>query len=340
MATLKNYIARVADGHPLTLEEASSAFDIIMSGEATPSQIGAFLMALRVRGETVEEISGAVSTMRAKMLPVTVPAGAVDIVGTGGDGSHSVNISTASAIVVAGSGVKIAKHGNRAASSKTGTADVLQRLGVNLELDPSGISRCVEMAGIGFMFAPMHHSSMKHVGPTRIELGTRTIFNLVGPLTNPARVKHHVIGVFAPQWVRPLADVLQKLGSTSAWVVHGDGFDEITTTGETLVAELRHGTVREFRIKPEDVGLDRHVSEALRGGDADFNALALLDVLSGKRGAYRDAVLMNGGAALLVSGKVDSLAAGVEACARSIDSGSAKEALAKLVAVSNEKTEA
>ncbi len=269
MSTLKTHIAKVASGTPLSFEEAREAFDIIMSGDATPGQIGGFLMALRVRGETVGEISGAVATMRDKMLRVDAPANAIDIVGTGGDGSHSYNISTASAFVIAGSGVPVAKHGNRGLSSLTGTADVLTRLGVNIDLAPEAIGRCIEQAGIGFMFAPSHHPAMKHVGPVRVELGTRTIFNLLGPLTNPAGVGRQLVGVFAPQWVEPVAETLKTLGTEHAWVVHGDGYDEITTTGETQVAEVAGGEIRNFTLAPESFGLARHSRDDLRGGDRE-----------------------------------------------------------------------
>lgn len=336
MSELKSHIARVAAGKELSFEEAKDAFNIIMSGEATPSQIGAFLMALRVRGETVAEISGAVATMREKMLRVEAPEGAVDIVGTGGDGSHSVNISTASAFVIAGAGVPVAKHGNRGLSSQTGAADVLMALGVKIDKSPEAIGRFIREASVGFMFAPAHHPAMKHVGPTRVELGTRTIFNLLGPLSNPAGVTRQMVGVFAPEWVAPLAETLKNLGADHAWVVHGDGFDEITTTGETHVAELSGGSVRSFTVSPESVGLKRHTQEDLRGGDAAFNADALRAVLAGKPGAYRDTVLMNAGAGLVVAGKASSLGDGVRMAARSIDDGNARRVLAKLVAISNE----
>jgi anthranilate phosphoribosyltransferase len=287
MSALKPFIASVAAGRPLSFEEAREAFDIIMSGDATPGQIGGFLMALRVRGETVGEISGAVATMRDKMLRVSAPPNAIDIVGTGGDGLHSFNISTASAFVIAASGVPVAKHGNRGLSSLTGTADVLTKLGVNIELAPDAITRCVEQAGIGFMFAPSHHPAMKHVGPVRVELGTRTIFNLVGPLTNPAGVGRQLVGVFAPEWVVPVAEALKARGSSHVWVVHGDGYDEITTTGETQVAELKGGEVRSFTLTPEAAGLGRHSKEDLRGGDSETNAAALRNVLSGAAGRRR-----------------------------------------------------
>jgi anthranilate phosphoribosyltransferase len=251
MERFRALVGKVATGATLSREEAVHAFDKMMSGEATPSQMGGLLMALRVRGETIDEIAGAVSIMRAKMLKVSAPAGAIDVVGTGGDAAGSYNISTCAAFIVAGAGVPVAKHGNRALSSKSGAADVLSALGVNIELGADAISRCIREAGIGFMFAPSHHPAMKHVGPTRVELGTRTIFNLLGPLSNPAGVKRQMMGVFARNWIEPLAQVLGALGSERAWVVHGsDGLDEITTTGTTHVAELKDGKVRTFDINP------------------------------------------------------------------------------------------
>ena len=292
-------------------------------------------MALRVRGETVDEISGAVATMRDKMLRVEAPAGAIDIVGTGGDNSHSVNISTASALVIAACGVPVAKHGNRGLSSLTGAADVLTALGVKIDLTPQAISQCISDAGVGFMFAPAHHPAMKHVGPTRVELGTRTIFNLLGPLSNPAGVNRQMVGVFAPEWIMPVAETLKALGAEHAWVVHGDGYDEITTTGETKVAELRGGEIRAFTLTPEAVDLKRHRKEDLRGGDAAYNAAALRDMLSGKPGAYRDTVLMNAGAGLVVAGKAARLEDGMEAAAAAIDGGKALAVLDTLVHVSN-----
>jgi anthranilate phosphoribosyltransferase len=333
---LKPFIAKVANGTALTREDARAAFDVIMSGEASPSQIGGFLMGLRVRGETVAEITGAVEVMRAKMLRVAAPAGAVDIVGTGGEASGSLNISTAAAIVAAGAGVPIAKHGNRALSSRSGAADTLAALGVTIDPGPETIARCIAEAGIGFMFAPAHHVAMKHVGPTRVELGTRTIFNLLGPLANPAGVTRQMVGVFSPAWVTPLAEVLAGLGSVHAWVVHGsDGLDEITVTGETHVAEARGGTVATFAITPESVGLSRHPRGSLQGGDASANAAALRRVLDGEAGAYRDAVLMNAAAGLVVAGAAPDLGGGVAAAARSIDSGAARQRLERLIAISN-----
>ncbi|WP_315928038.1 anthranilate phosphoribosyltransferase [Mesorhizobium sp. SP-1A] len=335
MSALKTYIAKAAAGTPLSFEEAREAFDIIMSGDATPGQIGGFLMALRVRGETVGEISGAVATMRSKMLRVEAPSGAIDIVGTGGDGSHSFNISTASAFVIAACGVPVAKHGNRGLSSQTGTADVLTRLGVNIELPPEAIGRCIKEAGIGFMFAPSHHPAMKHVGPIRVELGTRTIFNLLGPLTNPAGVGRQLVGVFSPEWVVPVAETLQALGTEHAWIVHGDGYDEITTTGETHVAELVGGEVRTFTLTPEAVGLKRRTREELRGADSEYNAKALRDLLDGAPGAYRDTVLMNAGAGLVVAGKAQRIEDGMASAAQAIDGGAARKVLETLVTVSN-----
>lgn len=336
MVELKTLIAQVATGAALTREQAASAFARMMSGEATPSQMGALLMALRVRGETIEEITGAVSAMRSKMLRVEAPAAAVDVVGTGGDASGSFNISTCAAFIVAGAGVPVAKHGNRALSSKSGAADVLMALGVRIELTPEQIAACIREANIGFMFAPVHHPAMKHVGPTRVELGTRTIFNLLGPLSNPAGVKRQMVGVFSRQWVEPLAHVLKNLGSERAYVVHGsDGLDEITTSGPTAVAALENGAVTTFEITPEEVGLPRVGPEALRGGDAAANAVALKGVLEGRKGPYRDVAIFNAAAALVVAGKAADLASGVALAAQSIDTGAAEGSLGRLIAVSN-----
>lgn len=335
MNDFKSHIAKVANGTPLSFEEAREAFSIMMSGEATPSQIGGFLMALRTRGETVDEISGAVATMRAKMLPVRAPANAIDIVGTGGDASGTYNVSTCAAFIVAGAGVPVAKHGNRALSSKSGAADALAALGVNIEIGAETIAACIEEAGLGFMFAPVHHSAMRHVGASRVELGTRTIFNLLGPLSNPAGVKRQLVGVFAPQWVEPIAEVLKAQGSEAVWVVHGDGLDEMTTAGTTMVAALENGKIRTFEIQPEEVGLARVKPEDLKGADAVHNAKALRGVLAGDKGAYRDISLLNAAGALVVAGKARTLAEGVELAARSIDNGSAASALELLVHVSN-----
>ena len=336
MSDLKPLIARVATGAPLSRAEAEEAFGIIMSGNATPAQIGGFLMALRVRGETVDEIAGAVATMRSKMLTVEAPADAVDVVGTGGDGAGSYNISTCAAFVVAGAGVPVAKHGNRALSSKSGAADVLMALGVKIDLDPAAISRCIRDAGIGFMFAPQHHPAMKHVGPTRVELGTRTIFNLLGPLSNPAGVRRQVTGVFSKAWVEPLAQVLNNLGCEACWICHGEGgFDEIVPSGMTHIAELKDGKITSFELTPEAVGLKRSDAAALKGGEAQHNAEALRNVLRGEASAFRDAAVMTAGAALLVAGKVKDLSGGVRQAEAAIDSGKALWALETLVKVSN-----
>src|SRR4249919_616096 len=333
---LKALIAKVATGASLTREEAAGAFDSMMSGEATPSQMGGLLMALRVRGETVDEITGAVTTMRSKMLGVKAPPGAVDVVGTGGDASGSFNISTCAAFIVAGAGIPVAKHGNRALSSRSGAADVLASLGVKIDLAPASVGRCVKEAGIGFMFAPAHHPAMKNVGPTRVELATRTIFNLLGPLSNPAGVKRQMVGVFSRHWVQPLAQVLKNLGSESVWVVHGsDGLDEITLTGPSFVASLDNGKISTFEVTPEDAGLARVDGDALKGGDADANAVALQSVLNGKPSAYRDVALLNAAAALIVAGLARDLREGVALGTRSLDSGAAAARLKHLIAVSN-----
>jgi anthranilate phosphoribosyltransferase len=336
MDDLKSIIAKVATGATLSREEASSAFDRMMSGEATPSQLGGLLMALRVRGETVDEITGAVSAVRAKMLRVTAPANAVDVVGTGGDGSGSVNVSTCASFIVAGTGVPVAKHGNRALSSRSGAADVLSSLGVKIDITPKQVGRCIAEAGIGFMFAPSHHPAWKNVGPTRVELATRTIFNLLGPLANPAGVKRQMVGVFSKQWVLPLAQVLKNLGSESVWVVHGsDGLDEITLTGPTFVAALEGGAIRSFEVSPEDVGLKRVAGEALKGGDAAANAVALQSVLDGLPSPYRDVALLNAAAALVVAGRARDLKEGMTLGIQSIDGGAAAQRLTQLIAVSN-----
>jgi anthranilate phosphoribosyltransferase len=336
MDDLKSIIAKVATGATLSREEAASAFDRMMSGEATPSQLGGLLMALRVRGETVDEITGAVSAVRAKMLRVTAPANAVDVVGTGGDGSGSVNVSTCASFIVAGTGVPVAKHGNRALSSRSGAADVLSSLGVKIDITPEQVGRCIAEAGIGFMFAPSHHPAWKNVGPTRVELATRTIFNLLGPLANPAGVKRQMVGVFSKQWVLPLAQVLKNLGSEAVWVVHGsDGLDEITLTGPSFVAALEGGAIRSFEVSPEDVGLKRVAGEALKGGNAAANAVALQSVLDGKPSPYRDVALLNAAAALVVAGRAKDLKEGLTLGIQSIDSGAAAERLKRLVAVSN-----
>lgn len=333
---MKAALSRIAEGQLLDQRQAEDIFDVIMSGDATPVQIGALLMGLRVRGETIEEIAGAVSVMRAKMVPVSAPPNAVDLVGTGGDASGTYNISTCASFVVAGAGIPVAKHGNRALSSKSGAADVLIALGVNLDLSPDQISQCIKQAGLGFMFAPAHHSAMKHVGPARVELGTRTIFNLLGPLSNPASVKRQMVGVFDRKWLVPLAETLNRLGSDRAWIVHGsDGLDEITTTGPTYGAALMNGQVTEFEINPETLGLAKADAEDLIGGDAAANAIALRAVLEGAQNAYRDIVLINTAATLVVAKAADTLEQGLDMARTSIDGGAAANTLAALVDASN-----
>ena len=336
MESFKPLIAKVAAGSHLTRGEASDAFDAIFSGEVTPSQLGGFLMALRVRGENVEEITGAVTAMRAKMLPVAAPVGAIDVVGTGGDGSGSYNVSTLAALIVAACGVPVAKHGNRAASSKSGTADTLAALGVKIGVAPELVERCVREAGIGFMLASTHHAAMRHVAPTRAELGTRTIFNLLGPLANPAGVKRQLIGVFSAAWLTPMAEVLRNLGSERVWITHGaDGLDEMSTTGPTKVVELKNGAIRAFEVAPEEVGLKRVELAALKGGDAAHNAAALQAVLKGARNAYAEIAMLNAAGALVVAGKARELAEGVAMAADALSSGAAARILERLVAVSN-----
>jgi anthranilate phosphoribosyltransferase len=336
MDSFKPYLAKVATGAALTRDEAREAFDTLLSGEVTPAQAGAFLMALRVRGEALDEIVGAVSAMRGRMLRVEAPEGAVDIVGTGGDHSGSYNISTLAAVVVAGCGVPVAKHGNRAASSRSGTADVLTALGVRIGLDPSGLARCLREAGLCFMFAQTHHASMRHVAPVRVEVGTRTIFNLLGPLTNPAGVERQLLGVFSETWLEPLARTLRELGSRRVWAVHGsDGLDEITTTGPTHAVALEDGEIRRFLIRPEELGLPLARPEDLKGADPEHNAAQLRAVLDGARTPYRDVGVLNAAAALVVAGAAGTLREGVERAARSLDEGAARAALERLVRASN-----
>ncbi|MBU0737121.1 MAG: anthranilate phosphoribosyltransferase [Alphaproteobacteria bacterium] len=335
MSGLKPFIAKIATRQPLSRQEASDAFEILMSGEASMAQVGGFLMGLRVRGETVDEIAGAVSIMRQKMVPVDAPEDAIDIVGTGGDGTNTYNISTLAALIVAGAGVPVAKHGNRALSSKSGTADALSQLGVKLDIDPDMISRCIREAGIGFMFAQLHHPAMRHVGPARVELGARTIFNIVGPLSSPARVKKQLFGVYSPEWLVPGAEALRDLGLTSAWVVHGSGLDEITTTGPSQVAELKDGEIRTFELTPADFGVETVSLDAIRGGDGTVNAVALRDVLGGAKTAYRDVALCNAAASLIVAGKAKDVTEGMHLASQSLDTGSAARALDTLIAISN-----
>lgn len=336
---LKPLIGAAAD-RPLTRAEAEQAFTILFEGEATPSQIGGFLMALRTRGETVEEYAAAASVMRAKCHHVTAPAGAIDIVGTGGDGKGTLNISTATAFVVAGAGVPVAKHGNRNLSSKSGAADALSMMGVNVMVGPQVVEKALAECGIAFMMAPMHHPAMAHVGPVRAELGTRTIFNILGPLTNPAGVKRQLTGAFTRDLIRPMAETLGQLGSEKAWLVHGsDGTDELTITGVSWVSALNEdGQIEDFEVHPEDFGLPVHPFEAIIGGEPAENAAAFAALLDGAEGAYRDAVLLNAAAALKVAGAVQELKDGVEMARQSIDSGAAKakiDALARITSAAS-----
>ena len=336
MHDFRRLVGEIAAGKHLTVEQARIAFDIMMSGDATPSQMGGLLIGMRVRGETVDEITGGAMTMRAKAIAMEAPDGAIDTCGTGGDAKGTWNVSTATSFVVAGCGVPVAKHGNRALSSKTGAADVLVALGVDIDCDFALIRKSLWEANIGFLMAPRHHGAMRYVGPTRVELGTRTIFNLLGPLSNPASTKRQLIGVFDKQWITSMAEVLGNLGSERVWVVHGaDGMDELTTTGVTYVAELNEGSVRAFEVTPEDAGLARAEPADLLGADPETNARALTAVLDGEPGPFRDIVLFNAAAALVVAGKADALKDGVAMAAEAIDSGAARGRLRQLVEISN-----
>jgi len=337
MDTFKGLIGRVATGEALPVADAEVAFNIMMSGNATPSQMGAFLMALRVRGETVEEITGGALAMRARAESITAPDGAIDTCGTGGDAKGTWNVSTATALVLAANGIPVAKHGNRALSSKTGAADVFSELGVNIDCPFPLIEKSLKQAGICFLMAPRHHGAMRHVGPTRVELGTRTIFNLLGPLSNPAGAKRQLMGVFAGEWVEPLAQVQKRLGAKKVWIVHGsDGMDELTTTGPSSVAELADGEVRTFEVHPEEAGLPVAKAEDLLGGAPAENAKALKAVLEGAPGAFRDIVILNTAAGLIVADKAASLKEGAEIAAATLDDGRALATLQKLAAVTNE----
>ena len=335
-AELTRLIQKVSTGAVLTTDEIRSALEIMTDGHASPAQMGAFLMALRVRGETVEEITGAAQMMRAKMNRVSAPPGAVDIVGTGGDSHGTFNVSTASSIVAAGAGLKIAKHGNRRVSSLSGASDILTELGVKVDASPETVAKAINEAGVGFLWAPMYHPSMKHWAPIRAELGIRTIFNLLGPISNPAGVTRQVLGVFSLEWVEPIAHVLANLGAEHVWVVHGhDGLDELTTTGATTVAELKDGTITVFEVTPADAGLLPAKLADLKGGDAATNAAAIRDLLAGAKGPFRDIVLLNTAAALIVGGKAASLTDGVALAVHAIESGAAHAALDKLIAITN-----
>jgi anthranilate phosphoribosyltransferase len=334
---MKDILAHVATGESLSESEAEAAFEAIMSGDATPAQIGAFLMALRVRGETVAEITAAARIMRAKALFVEAPPDAVDTAGTGGDGFGSYNVSTAAALVIAACGVPVAKHGNRALSSKSGSADVLTALGVKIDADITLVKRCLWENGFGFLMAPRHHSAARHVAGARVELGTRTIFNLLGPLANPCGARRQIVGVFSDRWLVPMAEVLGRLGAVRAWVMHGsDGLDELTTTGPTSIAEWHQGKVRSFTVNPEELGLKRADPSALKGGDAETNARALQSVLEGAKSAYRDIVLLNAAAGLVVADAVPDLTAGLARAAQAVDEGKALGVLQRLIAITNE----
>jgi anthranilate phosphoribosyltransferase len=333
--TLKPLIG-IAANRPLTRAEAEAAFNALFEGEGTPAQMGGFLMALRTRGETVDEYAAAASVMRSKCNAVKAPPGAMDIVGTGGDGKGTLNISTATAFVVAGAGVTVAKHGNRNLSSKSGAADALTEMGLNVMIGPEVVERCLTEAGIGFMMAPMHHPAIRHVMPVRAELGTRTIFNILGPLTNPAGVKRQLTGAFSDALIRPMAETLLTLGSEKAWLVHGsDGTDEITICGPTSVSAVENGAVRDFTVHPEDAGLAPHPFEAILGGTPSENAAAFRALLDGAPGAYRDAVLLNAAAALVVADKAGTLRDGVALARESIDSGAARSKVDALRRLTN-----
>lgn len=333
---IKQALNKISEGRDLAGEEMRSVMRLIMEGQATPAQIGAFLMGMRIKGESVGEIAAAVSIMREKMVPVDAPEGAVDIVGTGGDGVGTLNISTAASFVLAATGVPVAKHGNRALSSKSGSSQALEALGIKLDLTPAQIGECIRQAGIGFMFAPSHHPAMKYVGPARAELGVRTMFNLLGPQSNPASVRRYVLGVYSEQWVEPVAAALLANRAVKAWVMHGsDGLDELTVTGPSFVAQIADGDLRSFEVTPEQAGLKRHELKDILGGTPEENAAAIHALFDGAEGAYRDIVLLNAAAALIVADKADDLKSGVAMAKEAIDSGAAKQTLAKLVAVSN-----
>lgn len=331
----KPLLARLADGATLTEADADDFFAACLRGEPSPAQIAAAVTAMRLRGETIGEITASARAMRTAATRLDHPYQVIDTCGTGGDGLHTLNISTASALVAAGAGIKVAKHGNRAMSSKSGAADVLAALGVNIEANAAQNRKALDEANICFLFAPAHHGAMRHVSPIRQELGFRTIFNLLGPLANPAGAQRQVLGVFDGRWVEPLARVLGALGSERAWVVHGQGMDEMTTTGPTQVAEWRDGAVRLFMVTPETVGLPKADLADLQGGDPVFNAQAIRELLDGAEGPYRDVVLLNAAAALLVSERVETLREGIAQAAGVIDQGLAKTALERLVQASN-----
>ncbi|MFL2782733.1 MAG: anthranilate phosphoribosyltransferase [Rhodospirillales bacterium] len=339
MTDLKKFIKIVADGNALNIQDAEEAFKIIMSGNATPTQIGGFLMALRVRGETVDELTGAARAMRERALRIEAPKNAMDIVGTGGDGTGTLNISTGASIVAAACGIPIAKHGNRALSSKSGAADVLSALGVNTDADFSIIKKAIWNCNIGFLMATRHHSAMRHVSGPRVELAVRTLFNLLGPISNPAGVKRQLTGVFDKKWITPMAQTLHQLGTKKAWIMHGsDGSDELTTTGITYVSELNSGKITEFEVHPSDANIPTAKIEDLKGRDPKYNAQAIIEMLNGSTSAYRNIVILNASAALIVAGKVKTLQEGKELATQAIDSGEANRVLSRLITITNQDT--
>jgi len=332
MEAFKPFLAKIAEHKPLSRTEAEQAFGLILTGEASPAQIGAFLMGLRVRGETLDELTGAVAAMRARMLRVKAPPGAIDVVGTGGDGAQTYNISTLAAIIVAACGVPVAKHGNRAASSFSGASDVLTGLGVRIGIPCDVVETCLREVNIGFMTAQAHHPAMALVAPMRRELGVRTLFNLLGPLSNPAGVTRALIGVADAKWMDAIAQTLDALGAEKVWIAHGaDGLDEITTTAPTEILELDHGALRRFIVTPEEAGLSRATLADLRGGDPAHNAAALRAVLDGAKNAYRDIAVLNAAAALVVAGKVEGLKAGARLAEAALDTGKARDTLENLI---------
>lgn len=335
--SFSSLLQKIEGGADLTAEEARSAFDTIFEKQVSAEEIGAFLLGLHKKNETVDELLGAVQSMRSKMVAIKAPPNAIDIVGTGGDAHGTLNISTAVALVVAGCDVPVAKHGNRAATSRSGSSDVLSALGLNLEPPLPVLERCLAEANLCFLFAPRHHPAIKHVAEVRKKLGVRTIFNLLGPLTNPANVKRHLIGVFELEWLGPIAEVLKLLGSETAWIAHGhDGMDEITTTAPTDVVELRSNMIQHFTLEPEQVSLHRATLANLKGGDAAVNATALCELLKGKKGYYRDIVVFNASAALIVAGKAQDLKQGCRLAESSIDNGAAQRTLETLIRLTNE----
>jgi anthranilate phosphoribosyltransferase len=334
--SLKPVLARLGKGETLSAPESEAAFGVVMDGQATPAQIGGMLMAMRARGETVPELTGAVTAMRKRMTRIEAPEGAIDVCGTGGDGAASLNISTAATFVLAACGVPVAKHGNKALSSRSGAADVLAALGIEIEPPLDRLSGILRLVGCVFLFAPRHHPALRHAAPVRVELGTRTLFNLTGPMANPAGVKRQLMGVYDSAWLRPVAETLRDLGTEAAWVVHGGGMDELVLEGENQVVSLRDGEIREFSVKAADAGLETSPSSALKGGDAAYNAAALLALLRGEKGAYRDTVLLNAAAALVVAGRAENLPQGVTQAAKAIDEGAALAVLERLKSVSGE----